>query len=242
MARAMHRRCCWPPERPSAFCLSLSFTSSHSAALRRACSTRSSISALREFLVVADAVGDVLEDRHRERHRLLEHHADLAAQAVHRITRVEDVLAVEQDLAVGLQLRVDRVDAVEDAQQGRLAAAGRADDRGDLLLGDVHVDALQRVEIAVVEVQVAHRDLWSARRRRLRLRAAGGCRRRRIQSWDTLLRERSRREARLSSSTNMVTTKAPAQARACQASHGLVGVLVDHYRQAGHLVQRVDGP
>ena len=44
-ARAMHSRCCWPPERLSPLCLSLSFTSSHSAALRSAHSTRSSISA-----------------------------------------------------------------------------------------------------------------------------------------------------------------------------------------------------
>src|SRR3546814_14638725 len=61
--------------------------------------------------------------------RLLEHHADLAAQAVHRIARVEDVLAVEQDRAGGPQLGVDGVDAVEDAQQGGLAATGRSEER-----------------------------------------------------------------------------------------------------------------
>ena len=31
--RAMHSRCCWPPDRLLPFCLSLSFTSFHSAAL-----------------------------------------------------------------------------------------------------------------------------------------------------------------------------------------------------------------
>ena len=35
MARAMHSRCCWPPDRAKALCLSLSLTSSHSAARRR---------------------------------------------------------------------------------------------------------------------------------------------------------------------------------------------------------------
>ena len=40
MARAMQSRCCWPPERPSAFSLSRSFTSSQIAALRSTRSTR----------------------------------------------------------------------------------------------------------------------------------------------------------------------------------------------------------
>ena len=44
--RAMHRRCCWPPERLSPLAASLSFASSHSAARRSACSTRPSRSAL----------------------------------------------------------------------------------------------------------------------------------------------------------------------------------------------------
>ena len=43
-ARAMHRRCCWPPESAMPLCFSLSFASSHIAALVSAHSTRSSIS------------------------------------------------------------------------------------------------------------------------------------------------------------------------------------------------------
>ena len=39
IARAMHSRCCWPPDRPSAEAFSRSFTSSHSAAPRSDCST-----------------------------------------------------------------------------------------------------------------------------------------------------------------------------------------------------------
>ena len=41
-ARAMHRRCCWPPERPMALFFSRSFTSSQMAAERRERSTMSS--------------------------------------------------------------------------------------------------------------------------------------------------------------------------------------------------------
>ena len=43
MARAMQSRCCWPPDMASAFCLSLSLTSSHRAAPRRDRSTSSSM-------------------------------------------------------------------------------------------------------------------------------------------------------------------------------------------------------
>ena len=42
MARAMQRRCCWPPDRPRADFLSRSFTSSHRAAPRSERSTMSS--------------------------------------------------------------------------------------------------------------------------------------------------------------------------------------------------------
>jgi ABC-type sugar transport system ATPase subunit len=42
--RAMHRRCCWPPDIPKAFVFRRSLTSSHSAARRRARSTISSMS------------------------------------------------------------------------------------------------------------------------------------------------------------------------------------------------------
>ena len=43
-ARAMHRRCCWPPDMPKALVFRRSFVSSHSAARRRADSTISSMS------------------------------------------------------------------------------------------------------------------------------------------------------------------------------------------------------
>ena len=79
-ARAMHRRCCWPPERPSAFFFSRSFTSSQMAAPRRERSTISSSSGLAADAVGAGAVGDVVVDAHGEGIGLLKHHADLTAQ------------------------------------------------------------------------------------------------------------------------------------------------------------------
>src|SRR5690242_18835217 len=49
----------------------------------------------RQFLVELDAEGDIVVDRHGERRRLLEHHADLGAQQVEVFLAVEDVAAVD---------------------------------------------------------------------------------------------------------------------------------------------------
>ena len=136
MPRATHSRCCWPPERPRPEAFSLSFTSSHSAARGRALLDPPSISALGEVLVEADAEGDVVVDRHRERRRLLEHHADPGAQRGEIDAGAQDILAVEHDLALGALAGIEVVDAVHRAQQGRLAAARRADQRGDLVARD----------------------------------------------------------------------------------------------------------
>ena len=45
----------------------------------------------------------------------------------------EDVLAVEEHLALGALVRIEVVHAVEHAQQRGLAAAGRADEGGHLV-------------------------------------------------------------------------------------------------------------
>ena len=126
---------------------SLSLTSSHSAARRSADSTRSSSSRLRQLLVEPDAEGDVVVDRHRERRRLLEHHADLGAQQVEVDARRQDVLAVDQDFAARALVGIELVDAVEDAQQGRLAAARRADKGGHPAVVQRQADILQRLEL-----------------------------------------------------------------------------------------------
>src|SRR5690606_9199621 len=48
------------------------------------------------------------------------------------------------------------VHPVETAENGRLAAAGGADQGGDLVAGEVERDLLHRLEVAVVDVDVAH--------------------------------------------------------------------------------------
>ena len=71
-ARAMQRRCCWPPDSPRAFSLRRSFT----VPQRR---LRAPLDTLVEVLLQpehARAEDDVVVDRLRERVRLLEHHPD----------------------------------------------------------------------------------------------------------------------------------------------------------------------
>jgi hypothetical protein len=108
----------------------------------------------------ARSVSDVLIDRFRERVRLLEHHADAGAQFDHIDVLVVDVLVVERDPA-GDARRVDRVvHAVQAAQERRLAAAGRADQRRHLIQADIEIDVEQRLLLAVenADLVAAHLD------------------------------------------------------------------------------------
>ena len=108
----------------------------------------------RQPLVQPDSEGDILENRHRERRRLLEHHADLGAQQIEVLRGAENILVIEPNMACGALVRVKIVHAVEDAQQRGLAAARRPDESGDLALVKRAVDVLQGAVTAIKEIQV----------------------------------------------------------------------------------------
>ena len=153
----MHRRCCWPPERPVPGSCRRSLTSfQQPGALQAAASTISSSSAsLLRQAVDARPVGDVVVDRLRERIRLLEHHADPRAQLHDVDVAVVDVLAVEQDLA--RRRGSSSIVSFMRFRQRRkvdLAAAGRADQRGHLVAADVEADIAERLLVAVEDVDV----------------------------------------------------------------------------------------
>jgi hypothetical protein len=115
-------------------------------------------SAIRGQPVQADAVGDVLEDRLRERVRLLEHHADFAAQQ-HRIdARAVDVPPVHDRGADDARARDDVVHPVQRPQERALAAARRPDERRHLLGRDLRRDVEERLLAAVEERQPRHVD------------------------------------------------------------------------------------
>src|SRR5262249_60686214 len=121
--------------------------------------------------------GDVVEDRLRERVRLLEHHADATAQH-HRIhVRAIEVVTVDGDAARDAGAGYAVVHPVETAKEGRLSAAGRADEGRHPGLRDVERDGAEGVGGAVVDVQVPDGDLdrriERARRGGARVRGTG---------------------------------------------------------------------
>ena len=89
------------------------------------------------MFVQHDAEGDVGIDRHRKRRGVLKHHADAAAQLPDVNLRAKDILAVEQHLSGQMLLRINAVEPIQNPQQRRLAAAGRPDQTGDLILGQI---------------------------------------------------------------------------------------------------------
>ena len=185
----MQRRCCWPPESASALRFRRSLTSSQSAAPRRA-----PLDPLVHRPAQAEHLrgeGDVVVDRLREGVRPLEHHADPAPHLDRIGVRAVEVLAVVEDLAADLDARDEVVHAVQAADERALAAAGRADHRGDQVLVDVEADARQREVRPVGDA----RGRRSRRRPRAlrpvpRRRASGSTRRRSVRL------RRTRRESR----------------------------------------------
>ena len=135
----MHSRCCWPPDSFSAGRSRSPPISSYRPARRSAPTTALSIAGVRlrrrtsaRGALLDERVGDVVEDAHRERVGLLEDHRDAATQVVD-LERV-DVGAVERDLAAARGAVGDLGQAVERAQQRRLARARGADQREHLAL------------------------------------------------------------------------------------------------------------
>ena len=138
MARAMHSRCCCPPDRLAPGRPSRVDTSSQSPASRSERSTASSSSAL-AGAVEPQPGGDVVTDRHGgERVGTLEDHADGPADICGGEPGCVDVLAVEEDLALHPRAGHDLVHAVQRADERRLAAARRPDERRHLLGLDDH--------------------------------------------------------------------------------------------------------
>ena len=99
----------------------------------------------------AQAEGHVLEHGHvRIQRVVLEHHRDVAVLRRHVVHQ----RAVDVDLPIGRFL-----EAGDHAQGSALAAAGRADEHDELLVGDVQVDASNRLHLVEPLHDVAQRDV-----------------------------------------------------------------------------------
>src|SRR5690606_13511991 len=114
---------------------------------------------LAELFEQAYAEGDVVVDAHGERGRLLKHHADLGTNERNIDLRCEHVLTVKQNFALGALTRVELEHAIERAQQRGFAAARGTDERRHLVLVNRHVDVLDGMKAAVIEVQVPDVEL-----------------------------------------------------------------------------------
>src|SRR5450830_86892 len=171
---------------------------------------------LRQPLVQPDAEGNVLENRHRERRRLLEYHADLGAQHIEVLRGCENILIVEPHIPGGALVGIKVVHPVEHAQQRGFAAPRRTDERGHLALIQRHVDVFQRAIVAVIEIQILDRNLlvkaFRARQRVGDGRYGESC----YAHVDFLFAARSR-AVMLSASTAKVMISAPVQASFCQS-------------------------
>jgi hypothetical protein len=105
------------------------------------------------------AVGDVLVDRLGERVGLLEHHPDPGAQLNDVHAARIDVVAVQLDLPRDPGVRDGVVHPVQRAQEGRFAAARRADEGGDMLLPHLDRDVVDRPLVAIPDADAARPHL-----------------------------------------------------------------------------------
>jgi hypothetical protein len=153
-ARAMQSRCCCPPERPSAL---RSEPIAHLVPERRGrsdLSTISSRSAPPRDAVHPRAVGHVVVDRLRERVGLLEHHPHPLPEEHHVLLLPVHGLAVQPDVALVPGVGDEVVHPVDRAQEGRLPASRRADERGHAVPRDLHRDPVERLRGPVVEGEI----------------------------------------------------------------------------------------
>jgi hypothetical protein len=117
------------------------------------------VSLARGQAVDAGAIGDILVDRLGEGVGLLEHHADPRAQLHHVHRGGVDIFAVERDRAFDPRRGDGVVHAIEGPQEGRLAAARRADEGGDMVHVDIDRHALDRLFLAIEDLDVTGRHL-----------------------------------------------------------------------------------
>ena len=142
-ARAIPRRWRWPPDKVTA-----SFAYHCIVAGRHLDDELVGVGELRgrqDLLLgrMVAAVGDVLSHRAAKEHSLLQHEADVAADTSHRV--LADVAAVDPDAT-----RSRIVEAWNQADDRRLAAAGRSDHADELAARDREADVTQHADLRLV--------------------------------------------------------------------------------------------
>ena len=105
------------------------------------------------------AESNIVKNRHRKRRWLLEHHADLGPQQRHILFAGQQILAIEQNFTFSALLRIELEHPIENTQQSRFATAGRANEGGHFVFGNLQADISERVELAIKEVQILDGNL-----------------------------------------------------------------------------------
>ena len=154
MVRAMHSRCCCPPDRPSAEALQAVLDLVPQRRAPQRLLDDGVELGLGANAVDSRAEGDVVVDALGERVRLLEHHADAAADLGGRHVGGVQVGGVVAQPARHPRPRGHVVHPVEAAQDRGLSAARGADERRDLVLEDLHGHAAHGAEAAVVDLEL----------------------------------------------------------------------------------------
>ena len=157
---------------------------------------RSSASARAVAAPWTGASDHVLQHRHvREQVEALEHDADVAPQRVEVDPRPGHPVAVQADLAA-----LDRLEPVDAAQQGRLAAARRADQAHHLMLVDVEVEAFEHLDVAEALVHLSGSRSAPCSRPRAVSRSA------RMRRWSRSIRQSTKRVCGIVMITNRNAT------------------------------------
>ncbi len=106
--------------------------------------------------VDAQRVDDVLVDAHGEGVRLLEDHPHPLAQLDDVHLRAVDGVLVEAHVPLDGDTVDEVIETVHRAQEGRFAATGRTDEGRDLSPWHIHGDVIQRLALAVPEIEPVH--------------------------------------------------------------------------------------
>ena len=101
--------------------------------------------ALGQIFIKLDAESDVFINRHRERRRLLEHHAHARTKQIEIELRIQQILTIEQNFTSRALTRIEVIHTVQNTQQCGLATARRADESRHRMGSQTEIDILQRL-------------------------------------------------------------------------------------------------
>ena len=150
MARAMQRRCCWPPERERPLVVQLVLDLVPEGGAPQGIFNPLCLVALEA--VQPQAEGHIAKDAHGKGIGLLEHHPDEAANGDGIDGGVIDIGALEIHLPFEAETSHEVVHAVEAAQHRAFAAPGRPDEGGDLSALYRDLGVAHRFKFTVVQL------------------------------------------------------------------------------------------